>query len=83
MLFADYLMSTSIVFSVNFLIIPEKTIKSLKTEDLERMVYIRKNKHTVTEALNKQLTHYSYHIGQMVFLGKLLKGKDWEPLIVY
>lgn len=57
-------------------------IKPLKTEDLERIIYIRNQGHTVTEAINRQLAHYAYHIGQMVFLGKLIKGEDWQSLSI-
>lgn len=54
----------------------------LNTDDLERIVYIRNHGHTVTEAINRQLMHYAYHIGQIVFLGKLIKGKDWQSLSI-
>lgn len=57
-------------------------ITPLKTEDLERLIYIRNQGHTVTEAINRQLAHYAYHIGQIVFLGKLVKGKHWESLSI-
>ena len=59
-----------------------KAIKPLKIEDLERTIYIRNGKHTVIEAINRQLMHYAYHIGQIVFLGKLLKGEDWKSLSI-
>lgn len=57
-------------------------IKPLNDSDLERIIYIRNQGHTVTEAINRQLAHYAYHIGQMVFLGKLIKGKDWQSLSI-
>jgi hypothetical protein len=57
-------------------------IKSLKDDDLERIVYIRNQGHSVTEAINRQLAHYSYHIGQIVFLGKLNKGIQWKTLSI-
>lgn len=57
-------------------------IKPLIHEDLEKIIYIRNQGHTVTEAINRQLAHYSYHIGQLVFLGKLLKGNDWVSLSI-
>ncbi|WP_298553536.1 DUF1572 family protein [uncultured Algibacter sp.] len=57
-------------------------IRPLKLDDLERTIYIRNGGHTVTEAINRQLAHYSYHVGQIVFLGTLLKGKDWESLSI-
>ncbi|MDO6597530.1 DUF1572 family protein [Oceanihabitans sp. 2_MG-2023] len=57
-------------------------ITPLKTIDLESIIYIRNQGHTVTEAINRQLAHYSYHIGQIVFLGKLLKGSNWQTLSI-
>jgi hypothetical protein len=57
-------------------------IKSLNENDLEAIVYIRNQGHTVTEAINRQLTHYSYHVGQIVFLGKVLKGNQWQSLSI-
>lgn len=57
-------------------------IKPLKNEQLEDLVYIRNQGHSVTEAINRQLAHYSYHIGQIVFLGKLIKGNNWVSLSI-
>lgn len=51
-------------------------------EDLERIIYIRNGGHTVIEAINRQLAHYAYHVGQIVFLGKLLKGDEWQSLSI-
>ena len=59
-----------------------QAIKRLKQNDLEQIIYIRNEGHTVTEAINRQLTHYAYHIGQIVFLGKLLKGEEWQSLSI-
>lgn len=59
-----------------------KAIKPLNTSDLETIIFIRNEGHTVLEAINRQLAHYSYHIGQIVFLGKLLKGEDWQSLSI-
>ena len=57
-------------------------IQPLTHHHLEQIIYIRNQGHTVTEAINRQLAHYSYHIGQLVFLGKLTKGKDWVSLSI-
>lgn len=57
-------------------------ISPLQTQDLERIIYIRNHGHTVTEAINRQLCHYSYHVGQIVFLGKLLLGNDFKTLSI-
>jgi ADP-ribosylglycohydrolase len=51
-------------------------------EDIEKLVYIRNQGHTVYEALNRQLAHYAYHVGQIVYLGKFLKNKDWKSLSI-
>ena len=59
-----------------------KAIKSLTPEGLERIIYIRNGGHTVTEAINRQLAHYAYHVGQIVFLGKLLKSDNWKSLSI-
>nr|WP_142785675.1 DUF1572 family protein [Changchengzhania lutea] len=58
------------------------TLNDLTDEHLEHMVYIRNQGHSVTEAINRQLCHYSYHVGQIVFLGKLLKGPEWQSLSI-
>ncbi len=57
-------------------------IKPLSEEDLARIVYIRNQGHTITEAINRQMMHYAYHIGQIVFLGKLIKGNEWQSLSI-
>lgn len=57
-------------------------INSLTTEDLEKIIYIRNQGHTVTEAINRQLAHYPYHIGQIVFLGKMLATNGWTSLSI-
>ena len=54
----------------------------LNDSDLERIIYIRNEGHTVIEAINRQLAHYSYHVGQIVFLGKLIKGENWLSLSI-
>jgi uncharacterized damage-inducible protein DinB len=57
-------------------------LEPLTPEDLERTVTIRGEPHTVVEAINRQLTHYAYHIGQIVFLAKHLRSSDWKTLSV-
>lgn len=59
-----------------------KIINPLKAEHLERIIYIRNIGHTVVEAINRQLCHYSYHVGQLVYLGKQIKGNNWKSLSV-
>lgn len=57
-------------------------VDSLSVGDLEKIVYIRNEAHTVTEALNRALTHTSYHVGQIVHTGVMLRGEDWKTLSV-
>ena len=52
------------------------TLNSLKPEDLSKIIYIRNEGHTVLEAINRQLAHYPYHVGQIVFYAKILKKSD-------
>jgi len=55
---------------------------SLKPEDLATTVYIRNQGCTVVDAINRQLAHYPYHIGQMVFVGKMIQNEKWESLSI-
>ncbi len=59
-----------------------EAIQSLTDNDLEKEIYIRNMGHTVIEAINRQLAHYSYHVGQIVFLGKVINGENWKSLSV-
>ncbi|HEV7383034.1 MAG TPA: DUF1572 family protein [Dyadobacter sp.] len=58
------------------------TLASLKQQDLETIIYIRNEGHTVTEAINRQLSHYPYHIGQIVYIAKLISQDKWESLSI-
>ncbi|MCD0466418.1 DUF1572 family protein [Flavobacterium sp. ENC] len=58
------------------------TLDSLKTEQLSEIIYIRNEGHTVIEAINRQLAHYPYHVGQIVFYAKQLKKDNWESLSI-
>lgn len=59
-----------------------EALESLSADDLEKTVTIRGEPHTVVEAMNRQLTHYPYHIGQLVFLAKHLRASEWKTLSV-
>ena len=58
------------------------TLDSLTDDDLDKIVKIRGEDHTVLEALQRQTAHYSYHIGQIVYLAKACKDKDWSSLSI-
>lgn len=58
------------------------TINSLTPENLTDIIYIRNEGHTVMEAINRQLSHYPYHIGQIVFFAKQIKNTPWDSLTI-
>lgn len=58
------------------------TLSGLGPKDLDRTVEIRREPHTVLQAINRQLTHYAYHVGQIVFLAKHLAGPRWRSLSI-
>lgn len=57
-------------------------LDSLKKKDLKKMVLIRKEPLTVIDAINRQLAHYPYHIGQIIQVAKTIKGKNWKNLSI-
>ena len=58
------------------------TLDSLTPEDISRTVTIRGEPHTVLQALNRALGHFAQHIGQIVFLAKHLRSKEWKTLSI-
>ncbi len=57
-------------------------LNSIQPGELTTLVYIRNEGHTIMEAINRQLAHYPYHVGQIVFYSKMLKTSDWESLSI-
>ncbi|MBO0935520.1 DUF1572 family protein [Fibrella sp. HMF5335] len=57
------------------------TLHSLTEDDLDKTIYIRHQGHTVREAIDRQLAHYPYHVGQLVMLGKMLTT-NWVSLSI-
>lgn len=57
-------------------------LDALTPEDLQKEIFIRNMGHTVTEALNRQLAHYPYHVGQIVFIGKMICNENWNSLSI-
>ncbi len=57
-------------------------IENLNEDDLSKTIYIRNQGHSVTEAINRQLAYYPYHIGQIVFIGKILCDENWRSLSI-
>lgn len=57
-------------------------LDEISEEQLEDIIYIRNQGHTIVEAINRQLAHYPYHIGQIVFIGKMLQDQAWTSLSI-
>ena len=57
-------------------------LEPLQPEDFDRKVLIRGEEHTIVQAVNRQLTHYAYHIGQIVFLAKHFRSAEWRSLSI-
>ena len=57
-------------------------INQLQPDQLTETIFIRAESHTVMDAINRQLTHYSYHVGQIVFAAKQLKQQEWDSLSI-
>jgi Protein of unknown function (DUF1572) len=57
-------------------------VASITENDLEKEIFIRNQGHTIVEAINRQLAHYPYHVGQIVFIGKMICNKDWASLSI-
>jgi hypothetical protein len=57
-------------------------VEPLSKEDFQRKVRVRGEDHSIIQAVNRQMTHYAYHIGQIVFLAKHLRGNQWQSISV-
>lgn len=58
------------------------TLESLKEHDLLKTVYIRNEPLLVIDAINRQLAHYPHHAGQIVYIGKIIRGEEWKSLSI-
>src|SRR5262245_1883052 len=59
-----------------------ETLDSLHPGDLERTVTIRREPHSVLQAINRQISHCSLHVGQMIYLAKHLVGPEWKSMSI-
>ncbi len=57
-------------------------LNSVSEENFDTKVYIRNQEHSILEAVNRQLAHYAYHIGQIVHIGKMIRGNEWKSLTI-
>lgn len=59
-----------------------ESLQSLTADDLSKTIYIREEPLTVIDAINRQLAHYPYHVGQIVYIGRMVKKDDWKSLSI-
>lgn len=57
-------------------------LKSINTKNFDVSIKIRNKEHTIMEAVNRQLAHYANHVGQIVLIGKMIKGEAWISLSI-
>lgn len=57
-----------------------EALNAIEEKNWNDLILIRGEKHTVLDAVLRQLAHYAYHIGQIIYIAKMLKGEDWETL---
>jgi hypothetical protein len=57
-------------------------LDTVNADNFDTTVHIRAQAHTITDAVNRQLCHYAYHVGQIVLLGRILKGDAWKILSI-
>lgn len=57
-------------------------IEGTTEEELDTLIYIRNEGHTILEAFNRQIAHYSYHVGQIVYMAKMLSKNEWQSLSI-
>jgi len=57
-------------------------LDSITDDDLQRIIYIRNEGHTILEAINRQIAHYAYHVGQIVYVSKLNIKGEWHSLSI-
>lgn len=60
----------------------DDVLASLTPEDIGKTVFIRGEEKSVIWAIEKQVSHYSYHVGQIVYLAKLFAGDNWNVLTI-
>ena len=59
-----------------------EALNQIKEENWNDTIFIRGEKHTVLDATIRQLAQYSYHIGQIIYIGKMVKNADWKTLSI-
>lgn len=57
-------------------------MNQISDENLHSVIYIRNEAHTVLDAMLRQLAHYPYHVGQIIYIAKMMKNDDWKTLSI-
>lgn len=57
-------------------------LDSITDADLHRIIYIRNEGHSILDAVNRQIAHYCYHVGQIVYIAKMMKNEGWKSLSI-
>lgn len=57
-------------------------LDSIDKDNFDSEIFIRNQSHSIIEAINRQMMHYAYHIGQIVYIGRMIKGKNWKSLSI-
>jgi len=57
-------------------------LEQINEHNIDSIIYIRNEGHSITDAINRQLAHYPYHIGQIVYIGKILQSENWKSLSI-
>lgn len=59
-----------------------EALEQITDENINSTIYIRGETHSVLDAVFRQLAHYPYHIGQIIYIGKMMKNNDWQTLSI-
>ncbi len=59
-----------------------KALDAVNEDNFETEIYIRNMGHSIVDAFNRQLAHYASHIGQIIYIGRMIKGKEWTSLSI-
>lgn len=59
-----------------------EALNSINKDNFKTEIFIRNQSHTIIDAVNRQMMHYAYHIGQIVYVGRMIKGDNWTSLSI-
>lgn len=58
------------------------TLQTIDKENFHQKIYIRNQEHTVMQAVHRQMMHYAGHVGQIIYIGKMIRGQEWKNLSI-